>query len=79
EVVTYIAGYVIKIIKNKIKCDMCRQSLESKENNSLLLKIKNKGRLLLPSPHVIIICKVAERVLRQHKDLCTVKNFMTSL
>lgn len=24
EVVTYITGYVIKNIKNKIKCDMCR-------------------------------------------------------
>lgn len=79
EVVTYIAGYVIKTIKNKIKCDMCRQSLESKENNSLLLKIKNRRGLLLPSPQVITICKVAERVLRQQKDLFTVKNLMTSL
>jgi len=69
EVVTYITGYVIKSIKNKIKCNMCRQSLESKENYSLLLKIKNRGGLLLPSPKVITICKVTERVIRQYKDL----------
>jgi len=79
EVVTYIAGYVIKSIKNKIKCDMCLQSLESKENYSLLLKIKNRGGLLLPSPEVITICKVAERVIRQYKDLFKIKNLMASL
>ena len=42
EVVTYIAGAIVRSIKNTLKCEMCLEQIESDEISSNLIKLKNR-------------------------------------
>lgn len=78
NIVVYIAGYVGKKLKDRLDCDECisalittdREYVQLREDFCLLLD-KDRGGLCKPSEDLIIVCKVAERVIRreQSKDL----------
>lgn len=42
DIVTYIAGFVVRSIKKQLKCQMCLDSLESNTISNDLIKIKNR-------------------------------------
>ncbi len=74
-VVTYIAGYVVRMVEKKIHCEVCLDaltgSLEENVRSCLtLLNRKNVSRsLIIPSDDVVKVCLITENVLsaRLHK------------
>jgi hypothetical protein len=56
DVVVYISGFVIKKVKPKILCQICCSKLTTSECKSQLIKFKNRGKLILPSKDVILLC-----------------------
>ena len=68
--VTYIAGYVVRMACRKIVCTDCRLALEASDAESVtgpqykLLIRKNNGGLKKPSPSVVTVCSITEKVLR---------------
>lgn len=74
NVVTYIAGYVVKKIKKTTFCLFCQSSLEELSEamddvRFKLLNHQNKGGLLRPSSDVIEICIIIEKRLRHIFEL----------
>ena len=53
--ISYVAGYVVKMVKQKISCADCIESLGSK-NYSAFLSKKSRGGLIKPSFSVERIC-----------------------
>lgn len=66
EVTSYIAGFVVKKIKNKITCDICHPFLiDSSNHNFKLINQKDRNNALIkPSHDVVEICNEAERTFR---------------
>lgn len=81
NVVTYVAGYVVKMVKKKTHCQECREALVCEEDAaknsswySLTLR-KKWGALILPSHDVIQVCFETEKVL--HGLLNSSKSFLS--
>ena len=82
-VVVYIAGFVVKMVKRKVTCENCLDSLitsrEEAERNPLfaLLNRKRWGRLIDSSSDVITVCieteKVFEFLIKKDGKLSTLK------
>lgn len=75
--ITYIAGYAINIVKRFLKCDNCLDVLLADNNYMFsdfykLLRIKDRGGLIVPSIDVVKICSVAENTLNVI-DICDEK------
>lgn len=68
DVVEYLAGWVVRSVGSKIKCETCKKKLVAGEfkSPSLLIERKNRGGLTKPSKFVEIICKTAEKVIREY-------------
>lgn len=67
DIIAYISGAVVKIIKKKIKCELCLKGLELGEKEealSVLQRRKSYGNLISASEDVIVVCKTAEKILR---------------
>lgn len=64
DIVSYIAGFVVKILKKCVNCQKCLQLLESVETYSDLQKRKKYGALVNASEFVVVVCKVAEKYFR---------------
>lgn len=69
QIITYIAGYVVRAIQNSIKCDECISALSLHEKTDIdhtyeFVNFKDKGGLVYPTKDVIQICKVAEIEIR---------------
>ena len=68
NVVTYIAGFVVKSLSNKLHCEICVSALTNKniENKKFaqLINMKTKGGLTYPSEDVIFVCQKAEKLFR---------------
>jgi len=71
NVVVYIAGYVVRALKSKVSCDICREALQSEcmvddvsRSDFQLLTQKNRGGLVTPTQDVITVCKIAESCIR---------------
>lgn len=64
NVVSYIAGFVIKSLKKCVTCLNCRVILEGEETYSLLQKRKQFGKLVNASKTVVSICKAAEKYFK---------------
>lgn len=69
NVITYIAGFVVKMVKRNLTCQTCLDSLESTspslKTTESLLKRKKYGRLVEASPDVIKVCEVSEKLITQ--------------
>lgn len=67
NVITYIAGFVVKMMLCKISCDICKGALWSSSTSSYanLLQRKRYGHLVEASPDVVRVCEVSERLLNQ--------------
>ncbi|KAM7286096.1 THAP domain-containing 9 [Ixodes scapularis] len=66
NVVEYIAGYVVRMLRKKVACPNCLAALqEQSETGGQLLRRKNRGGLLVPSSSVQAICKSAEKCVRR--------------
>jgi len=85
EVTSYIAGFVVKKIKNKITYNICHPFLiDSLNHNFKLIEVKDRNNALMkPSQDVVEICLEAERTFRsfnvflpniKHKMLNKIKN-----
>lgn len=72
DVVSYIAGFVGKQVQKIIKCQMCQVALHQSEHPSILQQIKcydtetNFG-LFKASSDVIYLCRLGEKIFREHK------------
>jgi len=66
DVSTYIAGFVVRKLLPKVKCDECRSLLVDTGNtdSSALICVKKNGGLVIPSAAVVRTVHVAERKLR---------------
>lgn len=83
--VAHIAGYVgRKLAGGVIKCDDCKDALQSSEGDPLPAEVKhlinnrNFGGLTVPSKSLFTVCKVAEKVMKlfiaANHDGCKIKN-----
>ena len=67
-VIVYIAGYVVKMVRKKIQCPKCIDSLicsrsEAEQNLSYaLLNRKRWGKLIDSSSDVILVCLETEKI-----------------
>lgn len=83
NIVTYIAGYVVRSLSGKVKCDNCLSQLISASNadygdhkyattknanSSLLVNVKDRGGLVHPSEAVVSILNRCEQVLILYLD-----------
>lgn len=73
NVITYIAGYVVKMVKKRISCNVCLSVLTVNDTESLksskfaLLKAKNRGGLIFPSLDLITVCLETEKLLQKYR------------
>lgn len=64
DVIGYIAGFVERSVKNKLKCEICLNSLsKSIIFDGKLIRIKNRGGLVYPQMDIFNVCKTAEQIL----------------
>jgi len=68
NVASYIAGFVIRKLLPKLKCDECRcllVNVQSEQTDSTsFLRLKNSGGLVIPSNTVTHTVRLAEQYLR---------------
>lgn len=67
NVVSYIAGFVVKKMEKIIKCEICAEALTSEDassNSTQLLRIKSRGNLKIPCKSVIDICIFIEKKIQ---------------
>ncbi|KAI8746475.1 DNA transposase THAP9 isoform X3 [Biomphalaria glabrata] len=79
QIVSYIAGWVVRKAMNVVNCSTCRVSLvcvEKPTDFSLsyhLLNIKNKGGLIIPSNGTVSVLLSAEKAIRHRMKINSVK------
>ena len=63
--ISYIAGYVVKMVEKRIICSDCLKALkasnQSPTERSDFVQFKSRGSLILPSKSVRIICEETEK------------------
>ena len=75
NVVCYIAGFVVKKTLESTSCSTCQEALVStvqpEDLSQLyhLLRLKDRGGLLIPSPGVVKVCLTSEEELRRRSAL----------
>ncbi|KAL2092151.1 hypothetical protein ACEWY4_011949 [Coilia grayii] len=69
--IVYIAGFVVKCVQKKQKCEVCCSSLVSSAlpstlgDNYHLLALRNNGGLLIPSAGTVKVVRCAEQCIRR--------------
>jgi len=68
EVISYIAGFIVKKLMKNLRCAQCINALIGKndEIDQNLINIKNRGSLIYPSRDVIYICKKVDSVITMY-------------
>lgn len=74
NIVSYIAGFIVRRLIPSVKCSICRSRLLSTSDPRHLfpcryfdlINIKDRGGLVRPSKAVIKTCMNSERVIRQY-------------
>ncbi|KYN09176.1 THAP domain-containing protein 9 [Trachymyrmex cornetzi] len=79
DVVSYIAGFIVKSITKKIKCQICLSCLTCDETLSYLQKRKCRGGLTSASKDVITTCLIGEKVFRTCDNVFHTKNIIQKL
>ena len=66
-VISYVAGFVVKMVEKKIHCMKCLAALKTTKENipDLFVAWKTNGGLKLPSLGLIKICKETEKCIMQ--------------
>ncbi|KYQ49628.1 THAP domain-containing protein 9, partial [Trachymyrmex zeteki] len=76
EVVKYVSGFVVKKILPKM-CEICSTFLVTTSTDSILIKLKNKGKLIFLSHDVIKTC---EMIVPEYRDsIFNIKNVKNML
>ena len=83
NIVVYIAGFVVLRVLRIVSCNICRKSLVSlpaprQENVFHLIRLKNKGGLLVPAPGVVSILISAEKAPRRCMHVNSLKRICTT-
>ncbi|XP_031776893.1 uncharacterized protein LOC116415796 [Nasonia vitripennis] len=81
EIIAYISGAVVEVVKKKIQCELCLKSLETEETEEVLSTLQRRktfGKLISASKDVITICEIAEKVFRVQSSFY-VKNVLEKL
>ncbi|KAL2085045.1 hypothetical protein ACEWY4_020563 [Coilia grayii] len=63
--ISYIAGFIVKKMQDKITCMSCAQALTTADVVHGFLTLKNRGGLQNPSVGIIAICQATERRFQQ--------------
>jgi hypothetical protein len=72
-VVTYIAGFVCRMVKKQIKCARCCHALSDGEHQvHPFIRQKDKGGLIKPSPDTVAVCTETDQNIR--RILITTRN-----
>lgn len=67
NITEYVAGYVVRSLRNKIICEECINLLSQSEIRvTSLICSKNRGGLIQPSCDVHKICLICEKVLKNY-------------
>lgn len=76
DVVSYISGFVERVIYNKIKCEECIKAFEKEEKiQNNFITFKDRGGLVSPRKTLYKICLLAEREVRSYTNLSEVNYF----
>lgn len=64
----YIAGFIARKLTRTIKCDVCVGLLHGSKNQyeQSLIEKKTKGGLTYPSPTLVKIVKMTEKIVKQN-------------
>ncbi|CAL1279505.1 unnamed protein product [Larinioides sclopetarius] len=67
DIIFYMAGWIVKNLSGKLKCEVCVSALFPKEmpTSLSLISFKSEGGLVYPSNDVFQICKECEMAFRQ--------------
>ncbi|CAB3238852.1 unnamed protein product [Arctia plantaginis] len=70
QVVSYIAGYVVRYLLLKLDCTDCIQALVASKTQShhSFIVFKDRGGLVYPSEDVVKICNTTESVVKSNID-----------
>jgi hypothetical protein len=76
QIVGYISGYFVRSIVKNLHCETCLNALHARgyKEDHLLIKLKKKGGLIVPSQDVITICVRTECIIRTFYSRDTVMN-----
>lgn len=79
QVISYIAGYVVRFLLNKSNCMECQNALVTNEKGPYhkFIILKDRGGLKYPSNDVIGICIQAETTIRKNISPKKTSNFKT--
>jgi len=69
EVISYIAGCILRKVKKLLHCIECINALTAKTQTGYnFINLKNRGSLLYPSKDLIYICKKVENAITIFKN-----------
>ncbi|KAJ8334003.1 hypothetical protein SKAU_G00413220 [Synaphobranchus kaupii] len=63
--INYIAGFVVKKLREKVTCMPCSQALTSMEGTHSFLALKDRGGLQKPSKGMVAVCQATERCFQR--------------
>ena len=63
--VSYIAGYVVRMVRRTTTCEKCSKALESESYCSKFVEHKNRGGLIKASISVLKLCRETEKRIRR--------------
>ncbi|KAK1895908.1 DNA transposase THAP9 [Dissostichus eleginoides] len=63
--ISYIAGFIVKKIEQKVTCMPCSYALTSADSVHPFVTLKNRGGLQKPSPGITSVCQVTERCFQR--------------
>lgn len=66
DVVAYIAGFILRKLQDKKLCAL--ENLKDSSNQSDLIKLKNRGKLTIPSEIVQGLCSIVEKLFRMYEN-----------
>lgn len=67
EVITYIGGFVVRRLRNVLKCEDCLVALVTDKYKGIIAK-KDKGGLIYSSKDVVTVCETAEKIFRRRSQ-----------
>jgi len=63
--ISYITGFIVKKMKEKVTCMPCSQALTSDDLVHRFIRLKDRGGLQKPSPGITAVCQATERCFQR--------------